>query len=186
MRKLSHNYYQHVSQLEGVKLKQLHDVTARLRSGCRKRRLTCQISAATHSYWWHSVQEVKDVCTFKTTKPSSYCTTLLFLSVTSYTLRSKICPQSIIDCSAAQTWHLPNMNVYSQDCLQYVTFAIHYTAQRWFSLRKTCCSLLQCIMKGCKWANLQLWQPQPQQKLVVIGSEVPLQRLLWWECCGWK
>lgn len=48
--------------------------------------------------------------------------------------------------------------VYSLVCLRRVKFAIHYIVQRRPSLRKTCCSLLQCIMimKGCKWANLQL------------------------------
>lgn len=94
--------------------------------------------------------------------------------------------KSIIDCSAAKKWQLPNLNVYSLVCLQYVTFAIHYIVERQPSLRKTSCSLLQCIMKGCKWANLQLWQQQPQQRRAVIGFEVPLQRLLWWERCGWK
>lgn len=49
---------------------------------------TCQISAW-NSYWWHSVKEFKDVCTFITINPSSYFMRLLFFSITSNTLRSK-------------------------------------------------------------------------------------------------
>lgn len=79
-------------------------------------------------------------------------------------------------CPPAEFWMQTLSSLCNVSHLRYIRFA----QQPALTEKKTCCSLLQCIMKGCKWANLQLWQHRPRRRRPVIGSEVPLQRPLWW------